>query len=81
MKIKAEQAIFAILDLTMEMAAKQRAAHQVIVSMLAIDEADRNNAINQLYLQSNKELDLIRAKVLQYSETDPKDLLKGLFDV
>lgn len=82
MKIKAGQAIFATLDLVMEMAAKQRAFQQVMIKILCADDEDEyKEMLSFLNQQSNKELELIRAKILQYSEIDETNLLNGLFDV
>jgi hypothetical protein len=81
MKIKAQNAVFAILDLTMEIAAKQRVLTNLLVTSLSKDENEVDSTIGELNKQTEEELNLIRAKVLQYSEIDLNDLLNGDFDI
>lgn len=82
MKIKAPNAIFATLDLSIEMAARQRAFQQTIVKILCAGD-DEEYAENLAFLNqlAHTETGLIRAKLLPYVEIDIDDFLNGLVDV
>lgn len=85
MKIKVPNAIFAILTLTIEMAAKQRAFHNLIAkSLFVTDDGDESaykqflEAVNQ---QAKEESALLRASLLEFAEIDIQDFLNGSFDL
>jgi hypothetical protein len=80
MNIKAAAAIFAILDVTLETAAKQKAFQEVVISYLAKDEDASKQIYSELKAQSDYNLDLYRAKIRQYAELDLDDLINGDFD-
>ncbi|WP_179415396.1 hypothetical protein HDF19_10080 [Mucilaginibacter sp. E4BP6] len=81
MKIKASQAAFATLTLVMEMAAKQRVFHNVLLKSISDTDLKYNELLEQINEEAKVESDLIRAVVLQFSEIDETDLLNGFFDI
>jgi len=81
MKLTTEQQTIAILDLMMEMAAKNMAFHETFVSIVCPDEKQIDLFLSEMKKRSDSNLSLIRAKVFQYAEVDPNDLLNGLFEI
>lgn len=85
MKIKAPNAIFATLSLTIEMASKQRAFHNLIAKSLFAkedgDESDYKQFLEAVNTTAKEEASLIRASLLQYAEIDIHDFLNGNFEL
>ena len=81
MKLTTEQQTIAILDLVMEMAAKNMAFHEAFISIIAPDEAQVERFLSEMKKRSDDNLILLRSKVYQYASVDPDDLLNGRFDI
>ena len=83
MKLTTEQQTIAILDLVIEMAAKNMAFQELIVtSFLCENDLEvAKEVLNQIKLRADDNIELLRAKVFQYAKIDPDDLLNGRFDI
>lgn len=82
MKIKYNEAILAILDLTIEMSAKNMAFQEFITTYICENDLDASKeALKEIHKRADDNINLIRAKLLQYSEISEDDLLNGQFDV
>lgn len=81
MKIKAGQAMFATLDFVIEMAAKQMVFHEFMVTYLLDNDVEASKEVlKQIKERADGNIDLLRAKLFQYSEIDIDDLMNGDFD-
>jgi hypothetical protein len=81
MKLTTEQQTLAILDLVIEMAAKNMAFHEMFVSTICQHEEQTQAVLKGMADRAADNILLLRAKVFQYASVDPNDLLNGLFDV
>ena len=81
MKLKVSNAIFAILDLTMEMSAKQKAFHEAMLSTLCETDDKYDEVLKAINQRTADNLDLLRAKLVQYAEIDIDDFLNGTFEI
>lgn len=81
MKLTTEQQTIAILDLVMEMAAKNMAFHEAVLSSFCENDEEAESLLKEVKKRTDDNLKLIRAKVFQYASVDPNDLLNGLFDL
>jgi len=81
MKLTTEQQTIAILDLVMEMAAKNMAFQEAVLSSLCQTDEELEIVLKTVKKRSDDNLTLLRAKVYQYASVDPNDLLNGLFDI
>lgn len=80
MKIKVGQAVFATLDLVMEMSAKQNVFNRFLVYSLSESDEEAARLLKELNAEADSQLKVVRAKLLQYSEIDIEDLLRDGFD-
>ena len=82
MKLTTEQQTVAILDLVIEMAAKNMAFQEFMVTYCFDNNIeDARIALGQIKSRADDNIKLLRAKVFQYSSVDPNDLLNGLFEI
>jgi len=81
MKLTTEQQTIAILDLVMEMAAKNMAFQEAILSSLCQTDEELETVLKSVNQRTVDNLNLLRAKVYQYASVDPDDLLNGRFDI
>jgi hypothetical protein len=65
----------------MEMAAKQKAFHEFMMSSLCEEDGEYEEILKAVSQKSADNLDLIRAKIFQYAEIDITDLLNGSFEI
>ncbi len=81
MKLTTEQQTIAILDLVLEMAAKNLAFQEAFLTLYPPTDEEADRLLKQVKQQSDYNLTILRAKLLQYVSIDPEDLLNGRFDV
>jgi hypothetical protein len=80
MKLTTEQQTIAILDLLIEMAAKNHAFQEAVLSSLCANDEEAVSLLSEVKSRTDEKVELLRAKVFQYASVDPNDLLNGLFD-
>lgn len=81
MKLTTEQQTIAILDLVIEMAAKNMAFHETMISTIATSDELSQIILNGMAERAADNIKLLRGKVFQYASVNPDDLLNGLFDI
>jgi hypothetical protein len=81
MKFTQEQAIMATLDLMLEMAAKNMAFHEAILSSMCQTDEELEIVLKTVKERAADNLILLRAKAYEFASVNPDDLLNGTFDI
>jgi len=81
MKFTQEQATMATLDLMLEMAAKNMAFHEAILSSICRDDTEYKAVLKSVNQRTADNLLLLRAKAYEFASVNPDDLLNGTFDI
>ena len=81
MKMKVYGATFATLDLVVQMIAEQRTFNKILLQLMTESDEEYAYYIGVINSDVRKETELIRAKILQYSDISIDDLLNGTVDI
>lgn len=81
MKITKDGAIFATLELALDLTANQRVMNRIILHYVTRDDEEYQAALASLNHQVSTELEVLRARLLRHSNTSIDDLLNGTADI